>query len=203
MIGIIDYGRGNLRSVEKALEKLGFKAKIITVPEQIEDVRGVILPGVGAFADAMIALNKGRWLEPVQRHVRSGKPFLGICLGMQLLFETGEEHGRHRGLGFLKGKVVKFPPGLKTPHMGWNTLKIINPGIILQDIPQGSYFYFVHSYYVLPGEKDCIAATCHYKLDFPAVVGRGNVWGAQFHPEKSSPWGLVMLNNFGKWVNNE
>lgn len=203
MIGIIDYGRGNLRSVEKALEKSGFKAKVLAVPEQMEDVRGVILPGVGAFADAMAALDEGGWLEPMQKHVRAGKPFLGICLGMQLLFETGEEHGQHRGLGFLKGKVVKFPPGLKIPHMGWNTLDIISPGVLLQDIPQGACFYFVHSYLVLPEEKDCIAATCDYGLDFPAVAGRDNIWGAQFHPEKSGPWGLAILNNFGNWVNNE
>jgi glutamine amidotransferase len=122
---------------------------------------------------------------------------------MQLLFEIGEEHGEHRGLGYLKGRVLKFPPGLKVPHMGWNTLQIVFPNIICQNIPNGSYFYFVHSYYAEPEDKDCIAATSEYGLSFPAVVGRDNVWGAQFHPEKSSPWGLTMLENFGKWVVNK
>lgn len=203
MIGIVDYGRGNLRSVEKALEKLGFKADILTAPEQIKGVKGIILPGVGAFADAMAALAQGNWLSPLQRYVQEGNPFLGICLGMQLLFEIGEEHGEHEGLGFLKGKVVKFPLGLKIPHMGWNTLNIIQPNAICDNIPNHSHFYFVHSYYAVTQDKECIAATSDYGLEFPAVVGKDNVWGAQFHPEKSSPWGLVMLDNFGKWVINQ
>jgi len=119
MIGIVDYGRGNLRSVEKALEKLGYEAKIMISPTEIKDVQGIILPGVGAFADAMDSLDKGNWIKPLQEYVQTGKPFLGICLGMQLLFEIGEEHGEHPGLGFIPGRVVKFPPGLKIPHMGW------------------------------------------------------------------------------------
>lgn len=200
MIGIVDYGRGNLRSVEKALAKLGYKARILASPEQIKGVQGMILPGVGAFADAMAALAKGDWLSSLRNFVEEGKPFLGICLGMQLLFETGEEHGEHEGLGFLKGKVVKFPSGLKIPHMGWNTVHIISPNVICSNIPDDAHFYFVHSYYVQPEEESCIAATSDYGLEFPAVVGKDNVWGAQFHPEKSSPWGLVMLDNFGKWV---
>ncbi|NLI90669.1 MAG: imidazole glycerol phosphate synthase subunit HisH [Peptococcaceae bacterium] len=200
MIGIVDYGRGNLRSVEKALEKLGYEALIMTSPEEIRKARGIILPGVGAFADAMAALEKGEWITPLQQYVRDGNPFLGICLGMQLLFEIGEEHGEHQGLGFLRGRVVKFPPGLKIPHMGWNTLKIIFPNVICENIPDRSHFYFVHSYYAAPEDESCIAAASDYGFDFPAVVGKENVWGAQFHPEKSSPWGLVMLDNFGKWV---
>lgn len=200
MIGIVDYGRGNLRSVEKALQKLGYQAEILTSPGRLNEVSGLILPGVGAFADAMAALASGNWLKPIKKYAGQGKPFLGICLGMQLLFETGLEHGEHRGLGFLQGKVVKFPSGLKIPHMGWNTLKINYPNILCRDIPDGSYFYFVHSYYADPQDKNCIAAGSDYGMDFPAVVGRDNVWGAQFHPEKSSPWGLVMLDNFGKWV---
>lgn len=203
MIGIVDYGRGNLRSVEKGLEKVGHKATIMISPEEVEKVQGIILPGVGAFADAMAALTKGGWLEPLSDFVNSGRPFLGICLGMQLLFEVGEEHGEHPGLGFLPGRVVKFPPGQKVPHMGWNTLEIIRDNKLTNNIPDGSYFYFVHSYYAQPSEESCIAGTTNYGLDFPALVGKDNVWGAQFHPEKSSPWGLVMLDNFGKWVNEQ
>ncbi|MCM1566214.1 MAG: imidazole glycerol phosphate synthase subunit HisH [Dehalobacter sp.] len=203
MIGIVDYGRGNLRSVEKAFEKLGFSAEIMESPEKLTGTAGVILPGVGAFADAMDALAKGGWLDPLKQYVQSGKPFLGICLGMQLLFEIGEEHGEHAGLGFLKGRVVKFPPGLKIPHMGWNTLNVVRPNRICDNIPNHSYFYFVHSYFAQPADRDCIAGTSEYGLEFPALVGKDNVWGAQFHPEKSSPWGLVMLDNFGKWVKNQ
>lgn len=202
MIGIVDYGRGNLRSVEKALEKLGYDVKIMSSPGEMEDVRGVILPGVGAFADAMDSLDKGDWIKSLRQYVRTGRPFLGICLGMQLLFEVGEEHGEHDGLGFIPGRVVKFPPGLKIPHMGWNTLKVYRSEKICTNIPDGAHFYFVHSYIAQPTEKGCIAASSEYGFEFPAVVGQENVWGAQFHPEKSSPWGLVMLDNFGKWVNN-
>lgn len=203
MIGIVDYGRGNLRSVEKALEKLGFQALIMSSPQEVAQARGIILPGVGAFADAMAALKKGNWLDPLREYVQAGKPFLGICLGMQLLFEIGEEHGEHQGLGFLPGRVVKFPPGLKIPHMGWNNLKIVYPNILCRNIPDNVYCYFVHSYYADPADKTCIVATSDYGFAFPAIVGKDNVWGAQFHPEKSSPWGLVMLDNFGKWVDGQ
>ena len=203
MIGIADYGRGNLRSVEKALEKVGFKALIMTSPAEIDQIKGLILPGVGAFADAMAALNNGGWIEPISKFARSGRPFLGICLGMQVLFEVGEEHGEHAGLGLLPGRVVKFPPGGKVPHMGWNSLKLEQPSRLLEGIPNESYFYFVHSYYADPTEKSDIIATSDYGVVFPAVVGKDNVWGAQFHPEKSSPWGLQILTNFGKWVNDD
>ena len=201
MIGIVDYGRGNLRSVEKALEKVGFEATIMASPTELNLVNGLILPGVGAFADAMQALRQGGWIEPLIRFARSGRPFLGICLGMQILFEVGEEHGEHAGLGLLAGRVVKFPPGRKVPHMGWNSLQLEQPSYLLEGIPNESYFYFVHSYYAEPGEKRDVAATSDYGVVFPAVVGKDNVWGAQFHPEKSSPWGLKLLTNFGKWVN--
>ena len=203
MIGIVDYGRGNLRSVEKALEKVGFEATIMTSPAELSFVNGLILPGVGAFADAMQALRQGGWIEPLTQFARSGRPFLGICLGMQILFEIGEEHGEHAGLGFLTGRVVKFPTGKKIPHMGWNSLSLEQPSYLLEGIPNDSYFYFVHSYYAEPGEKRDIVATSDYGIVFPAVVGKDNVWGAQFHPEKSSPWGLQLLTNFGKWVNKD
>lgn len=203
MIGIVDYGRGNLRSVEKALEKVGFEATIMTSPEELSGVDGLILPGVGAFADAMEALNSGGWTQPLIQFARSGRPFLGICLGMQVLFEVGEEHGEHAGLGLLAGRVVKFPPGGKIPHMGWNSLSLEQPSHLLEGIPNDSYFYFVHSYYAQPSEKRDIIASTDYGIVFPAVVGKDNVWGAQFHPEKSSPWGLQLLTNFGKWVNDD
>ncbi|HEY8875147.1 MAG TPA: imidazole glycerol phosphate synthase subunit HisH [Desulfosporosinus sp.] len=202
MIGIVDYGRGNLRSVEKALEKVGFEATIMTSPEDLDRVDGLILPGVGAFADAMEALNSGGWTLPITQFARSGRPFLGICLGMQVLFEFGEEHGVHAGLGLLEGRVVKFPPGGKIPHMGWNSLKLEQPSRLLEGIPNESYFYFVHSYYVLPSDQRDIIASSDYGVVFPAVVGKDNVWGTQFHPEKSSPWGLQILTNFGKLVND-
>lgn len=203
MIGIVDYGRGNLRSVEKALEKVGFEAAIMASPAELSLVNGLILPGVGAFADAMQALAQAGWIEPLLQFARSGRPFLGICLGMQILFEVGEEHGDHAGLGLLAGRVVKFPQGRKVPHMGWNSLSIEQPALLLEGIPDESYFYFVHSYYAVPADKRDIAATSDYGVVFPAVVGRDNIWGAQFHPEKSSPWGLNLLTNFGKWVNED
>jgi glutamine amidotransferase len=202
VIGIVDYGRGNLRSVEKALEKVGFEATIMTSPEDLDRVDGLILPGVGAFADAMEALNSGGWTLPITQFARSDRPFLGICLGMQVLFEFGEEHGVHAGLGLLEGRVVKFPPGGKIPHMGWNSLKLEQPSRLLEGIPNESYFYFVHSYYVLPSDQRDIIASSDYGVVFPAVVGKDNVWGTQFHPEKSSPWGLQILTNFGKLVND-
>lgn len=201
MIGIIDYGRGNLRSVEKSLAKVGYEAKILERAAELAEVQGVILPGVGAFADAMYALEQGGWVKPLQDYARTGKPVLGICLGMQVLFEVGEEHGEHQGLGLLPGRVVKFLPGLKIPHMGWNTVDIIGESGLLAGITSGAYFYFVHSYYALPDEKSDLLAVCEYGQRFPAVVGRGNVWGTQFHPEKSGETGLQLLENFGKLVN--
>ncbi|WP_088227031.1 imidazole glycerol phosphate synthase subunit HisH [Desulfosporosinus sp. FKB] len=201
MIGIVDYGRGNLRSVEKALEKVGFEAMIMTAPQDLQNIDGVILPGVGAFADAMGALKRGEWIGPIIEFARSGRPFLGICLGMQVLFEVGEEHGEHAGLGLLSGRVVKFPTGRKVPHMGWNSVSLLQPSRLLEEIPNESFFYFVHSFYALPENSQDILGTSDYGVVFPAIVGKENVWGAQFHPEKSSPWGLQLLSNFGKLVN--
>ncbi|AGA68750.1 imidazole glycerol phosphate synthase subunit hisH [Desulfitobacterium dichloroeliminans LMG P-21439] len=200
MIGIIDYDRGNLRSVEKALLKLGYSARILESPSELTEMKGIILPGVGAFADAMTALKEKGWVQPLLRYAQSGKPFLGICLGMQVLFEVGEEHGEHQGLGLLPGRVVKFPVGRKIPHMGWNTLHQEKPCFLLEGIPEEAFFYFVHSYYALTADQDCIVGTSDYGVRFPALVGRDNIWGAQFHPEKSSPWGLKLLENFGRWV---
>jgi glutamine amidotransferase len=203
MIGIIDYDRGNLRSVEKALEKLGFAARILEKPEQLAEVKGVILPGVGAFADAMNALEERGWIQPLLAYAEAGRPLLGICLGMQVLFEVGEEHGEHRGLGLLPGRVVRFPVGRKIPHMGWNTLTQERPCFLLEGIPDEAYFYFVHSYYALTEDQEILVGMSDYGVYFPALVGQNNIWGAQFHPEKSSPWGLKLLENFGKWVNED
>jgi len=201
MIGIIDYGRGNLRSVEKALQKLGYSARILENPKELDEVKGIILPGVGAFADAMIALEEKGWIQPLLHYAESGRPFLGICLGMQVLFEVGEEHGEHKGLGLLPGRVIKFPVGRKVPHMGWNTLTQAKPCFLLEGIPEEAYFYFVHSYYALTEGEEILVGMSDYGVRFPALVGRENIWGAQFHPEKSSPWGLKLLENFGRWVN--
>ncbi len=200
MIGIIDYGRGNLRSVEKALQKLGFAARVLETPEELEGIGGIILPGVGAFADAMAALEEKGWIQPLHHYAESGRPFLGICLGMQVLFEVGEEHGEHKGLGLLPGRVVKFPVGRKVPHMGWNTLTQEKPCFLLEGIPDETYFYFVHSYYALTEDEKILVGMSDYGVRFPALVGKDNIWGAQFHPEKSSPWGLKLLENFGRWV---
>ncbi|MHB1652703.1 MAG: imidazole glycerol phosphate synthase subunit HisH [Desulfitobacteriaceae bacterium] len=200
MIGIVDYGRGNLRSVEKALDKLGFPARILSGPEEITRIDGLILPGVGAFADAMAALQRGGWTQPLSDFARAGAPFLGICLGMQVLFEVGEEHGEHAGLGLLPGRVVKFPPGRKVPHMGWNNVHWERESYLADGIPQESWFYFVHSYYAQPSGEGNVAGSSEYGVHFPALVGQDNVWGTQFHPEKSSPWGLRILDNFGRKV---
>ncbi|HWQ72467.1 MAG TPA: imidazole glycerol phosphate synthase subunit HisH [Desulfitobacteriaceae bacterium] len=200
MIGIIDYGRGNLRSVQKGLEKVGFAAKILTSPDELAAVQGIILPGVGAFADAMDALVSRDWLDPLLRYAHSGAPFLGICLGMQVLFDIGEEHGEHQGLGLIPGRVVRFPQGLKVPQMGWNNVQILREDPLMEGIPDNTYFYFVHSYYAVPDDDEVVIACGEYGVRFPALVGKGNVWGSQFHPEKSSSWGLAILNNFGKLV---
>ncbi|MDR0433794.1 MAG: imidazole glycerol phosphate synthase subunit HisH [Gracilibacteraceae bacterium] len=200
MIGIVDYERGNLHSVCKALEKLGYRAEILREPAAAAAARGLILPGVGAFADAMSALAAKGWIGPLLDFARSGRPFFGICLGMQILFEKGEEHGEHAGLSLLPGRVTRFAAPLKTPHMGWNNLRVLKENPLFTGVPQDSFFYFVHSYYAAPADDDCRAGVCVYGTEFAALVGRDNVWGAQFHPEKSGRWGLRVLDNFGKWV---
>lgn len=200
MIAIIDYGRGNLRSVQKGLEKSGYEAVISGEPDVIGTANGIVLPGVGAFADAMRQLRERGLVEPVLAGIRAGKPFLGICLGMQVLFEIGEEHGIHQGLGVFPGRVVKFPPGPKVPHMGWNQLHIRRDNPLLKGFPDGGACYFVHSFYALPPGDEVVLATSDYGIDFPAVVGRDKVFGVQFHPEKSSGLGLKILENFGGLV---
>ncbi|MZP31077.1 imidazole glycerol phosphate synthase subunit HisH [Heliobacterium undosum] len=200
MIAIIDYGMGNLRSVQKGLEKAGYAGFVTNDPEAVRSAPGVILPGVGAFADAMENLRQSGMIPPIMETVAAGKPFLGICLGFQLMFDASEEGGHFEGLGIFPGMVRRLPPGLKVPHMGWNELTVRRESAILAGIPSGAEYYFVHSYYVDPAEPDLVIATADYGFDFCAVAGRGSVSGAQFHPEKSSDLGLRILQNFGKQV---
>lgn len=200
MIAIIDYGMGNLRSVQKGFEKVGHKAFITNDPAAIRDADKVILPGVGAFPDAMQELRRRELIEPIRMAIDSGKPFLGICLGLQLLFEVGWEGGRHEGLGVLPGEVVRFevPPEYKVPHMGWNQLAIRRRAPLLEGLADGAYVYFVHSYYVVPRDRDVIATETSYPQPFASMIWRDNLFATQFHPEKSQADGLRMLKNFAE-----
>ncbi len=205
MIAIIDYGMGNLRSAQKALEKVGLEAIITDNPDDLKMADAGILPGVGAFRDCYQGLKNKGFVEPIKEFVQTGKPLLGICIGLQLLFEYGEEGGGSEGLGIFKGKVVRFPSteitGLKVPHMGWNFVQPVdnreNP---LLPTGKGGYAYFVHSYYPQPEEEDIILATCEYGISFPCMIGKGSVFGVQFHPEKSQHFGLELLKNFGEFI---
>lgn len=198
MISIVDYGMGNLRSVQKAFEKLGVNAQIVTRPEEIQHAEKLVLPGVGAFRDAIHELQRQELIEPIKSHIRADRPFLGICLGLQMLFDVSYEDGEWKGLSVLPGKVVRFPehPGLKVPHMGWNNLEIVGDQPLLAGIPRDAYFYFVHSYYVQPEDESVIAARSNYGLPFVAMIARNNLFATQFHPEKSQACGLKLLQNF-------
>lgn len=200
MIAIIDYGMGNLRSVQKGFEKVGHKAFITNDPAAIRGASKVILPGVGAFPDAMHELRRRELIEPIRAAIDSGRPFLGICLGLQLLFEVGWEGGRHEGLGVLPGEVVRFevPPEYKVPHMGWNQLAILRRAPLLEGLADGAYVYFVHSYYVVPRDRDVIATETSYPQPFTSMIWRDNLFATQFHPEKSQADGLRMLKNFAE-----
>ncbi|MEX0703230.1 MAG: imidazole glycerol phosphate synthase subunit HisH [Planctomycetales bacterium] len=199
-IHIIDYGMGNLRSVQKAFAKLGFEADIVTRPEEIAGCGKLVLPGVGAFRDAIAELRKQDLVEPVLEHVNSGRPFLGICLGLQMLFDTSHEDGEWPGLGILPGEVVRFDeaPGLKIPHMGWNRVEIAKQTPLLAGIPDGAHFYFVHSYYVAPRDASVVAGWCAHGNRFAAIVARDHLFATQFHPEKSQAAGLKLLENFAR-----
>lgn len=196
MIAIVDYGMGNLRSALRGIEKVGGAARIIQSPSEMIGARAIVLPGDGAFGHAMLNLRAAGWIEPLKQACADGVPFLGICVGMQLLFETSEEMGQHEGLGIFAGKVKRFPNGLKVPQMGWNQLQIRQSDPLLRDVPDGGYTYFVHSYYCAPSDPSITLATTDYGVDFASIVGRGNVWGTQFHPEKSQSVGLKILDNF-------
>lgn len=199
VIAIVDYGMGNLRSVQKALEYLGCRAEITQDPDVIADAERVILPGVGAFGAAMANLERLGLVEPVKKAALSGKPFLGICLGMQLLLSESDEMGLFRGLDLVPGRVVRFniDSSLKVPHMGWNALKMENPCKLLDGVKEGSQVYFVHSFYPVPSDE-FVAATSEYGIRFCAVIARDNIFATQFHPEKSGVIGLRMLQNFAE-----
>jgi imidazole glycerol-phosphate synthase subunit HisH len=198
MIAIIDYGMGNLRSVQKGFEKAGFDARIVTSEQDIKDAAGLVLPGVGAFAAATKNLDAAGLIETIVAQIKSGKPFLGICLGFQMLFDYSEEGERIPGLGLFPGKVVRFTGDMKIPHMGWNQLSFRQKTAVVEGIPDMSFFYFVHSYYVAPDDPALALAVTHYGSDFVSAIARDNVTAVQFHPEKSQKMGLRMLQNFGR-----
>lgn len=206
MITIIDYEMGNLRSVEKAFEKLGHTARVSNNPDDLLATEKIVLPGVGSFRDCIHNLRSGGFVEPLLRHIESGKPLLGICVGMQMLFDESEEFGIHQGLGLIPGRVVRFPAGmveggerLKVPHMGWNSIQLKTPAPIFKDTVDGSHVYFVHSYYCAAENPADVAATCHYgTIEFCAAVWRDNLMATQFHPEKSQAVGLQIFDRFGR-----
>lgn len=196
-ITMIDYGIGNLRSVQKALEHVGAEVALTESPEAILQADKLVLPGVGAFGPGMDALRQRDLIDPLCRAATAGSPVLGICLGMQLLFDSSDEMGEHRGLGLLPGSVVRFAgDGLKVPHMGWNQIEHDGQHVLLQNVPSGAHAYFVHSYYCRPGDSNATLAETEYGHRFPAIAGRENVVGIQFHPEKSQNVGLQILKNF-------
>ena len=199
-IAIVDYDMANLRSVQKAFACAGAEAKIIREPEEIDRADKIVLPGVGAFRDAIVTLRTRKLSEALLRHIQKGKLFLGICLGLQMLFDVGYEDGEHRGLGVIAGKCIRFDVdstmGLKVPHMGWNQLIVRNPSPILKDLPEGSGVYFVHGYHVVPEDRSVIATESDYGRPFVSSIRRDNVMATQFHPEKSQKAGLKILANF-------
>ncbi len=202
MISIVDYGMGNIQSVEKALAHTGAETKLISTPEEVAAAEKLVLPGVGAFGDAMNHLREQGMVDALREYADSGRPMIGVCLGMQLLFESSEEDPGNPGLGILKGTVKRFSPdmGLKVPHMGWNTLNVRSDSKVFAGLGDQPHVYFVHSYYVAPAEPDVVAATTSYGIDFVSAVERGSVSGAQFHPEKSQAKGLQILQNFAAAV---
>ena len=198
---IVDYGMANLRSVQKAFEKLGHAAEIASDVNRVAEADKLVLPGVGAFRDAIAKLNETGLSVPIVSHIRAGKPFLGICLGLQLLFTKSYEDGEYAGLDLLPGEVVRFAdvPGLKVPHMGWNQLRIKKRAPVLRDVQDGSAVYFVHSYYVAPKDAGIIATETDYPTPFASAIWCDNVFATQFHPEKSQQVGLSMLKAFAEW----
>jgi len=201
MIAIVDYGMGNLRSVSKAFEAVGHEAVVTRERATIKNASHVVLPGVGAFGDCMANLERFDLVEPIRSTIQSGKPFLGICLGLQLLFTESEEFGLHKGLGIIPGKVRKFvlDPALKVPHMGWNQVNIQRACPLFDDIADGSNWYFVHSYFVDPADRTVAATTTTYGIPFVSSIWKENIVACQFHPEKSQSVGLRLIKNFGAW----
>jgi imidazole glycerol-phosphate synthase subunit HisH len=200
-IVIVDYGMANLRSVQKAFERVGHAAEISGDPDRVGSAAKVVVPGVGAFRDAIARIRETGLAEPLLDHLRGGTPFFGICLGLQMLFTTDYEDGTWHGLDYFSGDVVRFEdiPGLKVPHMGWNQLRIVRPAPPLEAFPVGGSVYFVHSYYPVPRDETIVAATADYPTPFTAAVWREHVFATQFHPEKSQGIGLEMLKRFAEW----
>lgn len=197
MIVVIDYGMGNLHSVRKALEVVGAKVKVSSRPEDIKKAKKIVFPGVGAFGEAMKELKRRSLVQPIKDAINTDTPFLGLCLGLQLLFEKSDEAPGVKGLCVLDGEVKRFKvKELKVPHMGWNNIAYSLKPAILKGIPNGSYMYFVHSYFVLPKDKNVILTTTDYGINFTSGVCKDNIYGFQFHPEKSQALGLKILKNF-------
>jgi glutamine amidotransferase len=199
-IAIVDYGMANLRSVQKAFEHVGARAEIISKPEEVEKFDKNVLPGVGAFRDAVVTLRETGLASPILQHIERGRAFLGICLGLQMLFDVGYEDGEHRGLGVFRGKCIRFDVdeklGLKVPHMGWNQLDVQRASPLFRELPNQSSVYFVHGYHVVPEDSSIIATTTDYGRPFVSSIWRDNVVATQFHPEKSQKVGLKILSNF-------
>lgn len=198
-IVIVDYGSGNLRSVQKALERAGYPSIVSGDPNRVSEATHLIVPGVGAFPECMKNLDRLDLIKPIQEAIEKEKPYLGICLGLQILFGKGTEFGSHPGLGIIPGEVIRFPKNeLKIPHMGWNQIRIEKSSAILDGIADGAYFYFVHSYYALPEESNWVTTTTDYGLRFSSSVSNNRLFACQFHPEKSQQMGLRLLTNFVK-----
>ncbi len=200
MIAIVDYGMGNLRSVQKAFERVGARAVIANRPEDIDCAERVVLPGVGAFGDAMHNLKTAALIAPIAKAIAEGRPFLGICLGLQLMFADSEEMGCHRGLNVLPGTVRRFPEGQRVPQIGWNEVRMQRETALLDGVPDRSYFYFVHSFFVAPERDEDVIGTTDYGIDYASIAGSGRAFGVQFHPEKSQDAGLKILKNFAENV---
>lgn len=200
MIAIVDYGMGNLRSVQKGFEKAGWEASVVSDALSLSKSFGIVLPGVGAFARAVENLKRSSLFEAIMYEINTGKPFLGICLGLQLLFEVSEEWGLTDGMGVLPGRVKKLPDSIKVPHMGWNQVCLKKESPLMEGITDGSHFYFVHSFYVDAQITDQIVGITEYGINFASMVQKDNIFGIQFHPEKSSALGLRILKNFGRLV---
>lgn len=198
MISIIDYGMGNLRSVQKAFERLGVAAEVVNSATRVSQAERLVLPGVGAFRDAIQELEQQGLTDSIREFVRAERPFLGICLGQQLLFETSYEDGQWSGLGLAAGEVVRFEdqPGLKIPHIGWNQVQVERDCPLMTGIPDGAHFYFVHSYHTVPADEEIVVARTDHGQKFVSMIGQGNMFATQFHPEKSQRIGLQLLQNF-------
>ena len=195
---VIDYGAGNLHSVANAIVKLGYQPKITGSAGELKTARAVILPGVGAAAEAMKNLRNLKMVEPIKRYVAEGRPLFGVCLGLQVLLSSTEEHGTHKCLGIIPGQVKRLPAGLKTPHMGWNQVKQLNRHPVFEGVADNTNFYFVHSYYAAPEDRSVVLGETDYGVTFCSAIARGNLVATQFHPEKSGEAGLRLYDNFIK-----